>query len=39
MEELKPMVISHINDYFEKNNEPILKENKNQLTYQKRMKL
>ena len=26
--ELKPMVISHINDYFEKNNEPILKENK-----------
>ena len=27
-EELKPMVISHINDYFEKNEEPILKENK-----------
>ena len=29
--ELKPMVISHINDYFEKTNEPILKssENKN----------
>ena len=27
-DELKPMVISHINDYFEKNNEPILKENK-----------
>ena len=27
-EELKPMVISHINDYFEKNNEPILKVNK-----------
>ena len=26
--ELKPMVISHINDYFEKNNEPILKEDK-----------
>jgi len=24
-EELKPMVISHLNDYFEKNNEPILK--------------
>ena len=24
--ELKPMVISHLNDYFEKNNEPILKE-------------
>ena len=23
---LKPMVISHMNDYFEKNNEPILKE-------------
>ncbi len=23
---LKPMVISHLNDYFEKNNEPILKE-------------
>ena len=26
--ELKPMVISHLNDYFEKNNEPILKANK-----------
>jgi len=26
--ELKPMVISHLNDYFEKNNEPILRENK-----------
>ena len=26
--ELKPMVISHLNDYFEKNNEPILKEEK-----------
>ena len=25
---LKPMVISHLNDYFEKNDEPILKENK-----------
>ena len=25
--ELKPMVISHLNDYFEKNDEPILKEN------------
>ena len=25
--ELKPMVISHLNHYFEKNNEPILKEN------------
>ena len=23
--ELKPMVISHLNDYFEKNNDPILK--------------
>ena len=29
--ELKPMVISHLNDYFEKNNEPILKEKKSQL--------
>ena len=28
--ELKPMVISHLNDYFEKNNEPILK-NKEKL--------
>ena len=27
-EELKPMVISHINDYFEKNDEPILRVNK-----------
>ena len=26
--ELKPMIISHLNDYFEKNNEPILKDNK-----------
>ena len=26
--ELKPMVISHLNDYFEKNDGPILKENK-----------
>ena len=26
--ELKPMVISHLNDYLEKNDEPILKENK-----------
>ena len=25
---LKPMVISHLNDYFEKNNEPILRETK-----------
>ena len=26
-DELKPMVISHMNDYFEKNNKPILEEN------------
>ena len=26
--ELKPMVISHLNDYFEKNNEPILRDTK-----------
>ena len=26
--DLKPMVISHLNDYFEKNDEPILKEDK-----------
>ena len=26
--ELKPMVISHLNDYFEKNDEPILKESR-----------
>ena len=26
--ELKPMVISHLNHYFENNNEPILNENK-----------
>lgn len=26
-EELKPMVISHLNDYFEKNNQPILTDN------------
>ena len=30
--ELKPMVISHINDYFEKNNEPILKAKKDDKT-------
>ena len=24
---LKPLVISHINDYFEKNDKPVLKEN------------
>ena len=28
-DELKPMVISHLNDYFEKNNQPILQENRN----------
>ena len=27
-DELKPMVISHINDYFDKNDEPILKKDK-----------
>ena len=32
--ELKPMVISHLNDYFEKNNEPILKEIKKQENYE-----
>ena len=26
-DELKPMVISHLNDYFDKNDEPILKDN------------
>ena len=26
--ELKPMIISHLNDYFEKNSDPILKKNK-----------
>ena len=26
--ELKPMVVSHLNDYFEKNNEPILRNDK-----------
>jgi Fe-S cluster biogenesis protein NfuA len=29
--ELKPMVISHLNDYFEKNDEPILKKSKKKL--------
>ncbi len=29
--ELKPMVISHLNDYFEKNNKPILNKNQNAL--------
>ena len=28
-DELKPMIISHLNDYFEKNNEPILSKNQN----------
>ena len=28
-DELKPMVISHLNDYFERNNEPILKKSEN----------
>ena len=32
-EELKPMVISHLNDYFEKNSEPILK--KSQKNHEK----
>jgi len=31
--ELKPMVISHLNDYFEKNNGPILNNIKNTNTY------
>jgi NFU1 iron-sulfur cluster scaffold homolog, mitochondrial len=31
--ELKPMVISHLNDYFEKNKEPILNNIKNINTY------
>ena len=30
-DELKPMVISHLNDYFEKNSEPILKEHEKNL--------
>ena len=39
-EELKPMVISHLNDYFEKNNEPILKKSKKIMKkIQKQMKL
>ena len=28
--DLKPMIISHLNNYFEKSNEPILKEDKKQ---------
>ncbi len=32
-DELKPMVISHMNDYFEKNNEPILKKKKKSNKY------
>ena len=35
MEQLKPMVISHLNDYFEKNNEPILKKKQNQNNLEK----
>ena len=31
-DELKPMVISHLNHYFENNNEPILKENKKKIS-------
>ena len=34
---LKPMVISHLNDYFEKNDEPILKENIRQNSPKKKM--
>jgi len=30
--ELKPMIISHLNHYFENNNEPILKDNKKEPT-------
>ena len=30
--ELKPMIISHLNHYFENNNEPILKESKNSVS-------
>ena len=30
-EELKPMVISHLNDYFEKNKQPILKDKSRKL--------
>ena len=33
--ELKPMVISHLNDYFEKNDEPILKESKKKINNDK----
>ncbi len=29
-ESLKPMIISHLNDYFEKNNDPILTDNKSE---------
>ena len=32
--DLKPMIISHLNDYFEKNNEPILKDVKKSNTTQ-----
>ena len=37
--ELKPMVISHLNDYFEKNNEPILKGNKKTINQDQRKAL
>ena len=30
--ELKPMIISHLNHYFENNNEPILKESKKSVS-------
>ncbi len=33
--ELKPMVISHLNDYFEKNSDPILKESKKKINNDK----
>ena len=33
--QLKPMVISHLNDYFEKNNEPILKKTSKQNNLEK----
>ena len=34
-EELKPTIISHINEYFEKNNEPILKNKEKNLNKMK----
>ena len=33
--ELRPMVISHLNDYFEKNSDPILKKNEKSLDFNK----